>query len=225
MFTANSSNNLYKKWFNLQGVNEFLQLHLQTNGIYEVQNRFRKRFLERAAPSSKTIYENVRKYRQHGTSLNRNTHNSGRRRSQRVPENIDNVRRSLQQNPHQSGRRNELNLPQTTFSRIVRHDVNWFPYRMKRRHEIKEGDFVRRLQFSRWIERRFLEIGDHIVIGDEAAFRMNVRVSTRNLIEYAPKGNPPDFHYDIPESRDKINVWAALCGNGEILGHFFSKTV
>ena len=72
----------------------------------------------------------------------------------------------------------------------------------------------------------FLEIGDHIVIGDEAAFRiMNGRVSTRNLIEYAPKGNPPDFHYDIPESRDKINVWAALCGNGEILGHFFSKTV
>ena len=59
------------------------------------------------------------------------------------------------------------------------------------------------------------------MIGDEAAFQMNGKVSTRNVVRYAPRGQNPLIHYDVPESRDKINVWAALCGDGTVLGPFF----
>ena len=57
------------------------------------------------------------------------------------------VRRALQENPRLSVRRNGTNIPRETFNSIVRLDLNWFPYRMQRRHEIKDGDFARR-EFS-----------------------------------------------------------------------------
>jgi len=128
----------------------------------------------------------------------------------------------MQQNPGHSTRRNEAYI--STYSRIVRYDLNWFPYRMRRRHEIKEGDYLRRRVFSQWFLGTFA--GDQmgsIVIGDEATFCLNGQI---NIIKYAPRGEMPDIHYDVPASRDKINVWAALCGNGSILGpHFFENNL
>ena len=54
---------------------------------------------------------------------------------------------------------------------------------------------------------------------------MNGSVNTHNLREYAPRGQPPpNFNYDVPESREKKVVWAALCGNGSVLKPFFSDT-
>lgn len=199
-----------------------VETYNRTGSIYAVQDEFRVRFPEREPPVSTTILYNVRKYRQHGTSLNRNQYNSGRRRSGRSAENIDNVRRILQNNPRQSSRRNEANLSRSTYMRIVRLDLNWFPYRMKRRHEIKEGDHARRRNYCQWFLERFgVNLLGEIVIGDEATFSLNGHVNTRNVIEYSPRGERPNLTYDVPASRDKINVWAALCGNGQILGPFF----
>ena len=50
---------------------------------------------------------------------------------------------------------------------------------------------------------------------------MNGKVTTHNVRQYAPKGNPPEFNYDVDFSREKLNVWAGLCGNGLLLGPFF----
>ena len=62
----------------------------------------------------------------------------------------------------------------------------------------------------------------NIVIGDEAAFHMCGRVNTQNVLCYAPKGQPPrDFKFEKSSSRQKLNVWIGLCGNGEIMGPFF----
>ena len=61
----------------------------------------------------------------------------------------------------------------------------------------------------------------NFVIGDESSFCMNGKVTTHNVRQYAPKGNPPEFNYDVDFSREKLNVWAALCGNGLLLGPFF----
>ena len=38
---------------------------------------------------------------------------------------------------------------------------------------------------------------------------------------YAPANQPPDFHYNVNDSRQKLTVWIGLCGNGDILGPFF----
>ena len=48
------------------------------------------------------------------------------------------------------------------------------------------------------------------MISDEAAFCMNGAVNTHNTRSYVPKGQHPDFTYDVPNSREKVIVWAAL---------------
>ena len=67
------------------------------------------------------------------------------------------------------------------------------------------------MNFSQWFvdiyqqEPNFL---DKIVISDEAAFRMNGKVSSRYVVQYAPKGQRPPFCYNVSESREKVTVWA-----------------
>ena len=34
---------------------------------------------------------------------------------------------------------------------------------------------------------------------------------------YAPAKQPPDFHYNVNDNRQKLTVWVGLCGNGDIL--------
>ena len=62
----------------------------------------------------------------------------------------------------------------------------------------------------------------NLVIEDEASFQMNARVSSRNVLEYAPRGYPPmNNNYRLPDSRQKWTVWVGLCGNGEVVGPLF----
>ena len=59
------------------------------------------------------------------------------------------------------------------------------------------------------------------MIGDEAGFWMNGRVSSQNVRKYAPKGNNPEFTYEVSASKLKLMVWMGVCGNGTVLGLFF----
>ena len=52
----------------------------QTRSLLRTQETFRECFPERVPPSNKTVWANVRKYREHGTNLKGN---SGRRRTGR----------------------------------------------------------------------------------------------------------------------------------------------
>ena len=96
------------------------------------------------------------------------------------------------------------------------------------RHELLAADFPRRLLFAEWFNQHcqrdnFL---DNIIIGDEAGFSMNGEVNTHNIRAYAPKGHPPVFNFHRNDSRLKLNVWAALCGNGLLIGpYFFEQNV
>ena len=134
------------------------------------------------------------------------------------------VREHLQNNPQVSARRNGLGLPSATFNRITRLDLRWHPYRIRIRHELKDGDYVRRRNFCEWFSNqkrnpRFLA---NVVIGDEAAFCMNGEVNSHNVRQCAPRGAPPDFNYERRDERSKITVWMGICGNGALLGLFSS---
>ena len=50
---------------------------------------------------------------------------------------------------------------------------------------------------------------------------MNGEVNSHNVRQYSPKGHPPVFNFERNNSRAKLTVWAALCGNGVILGPYF----
>jgi hypothetical protein len=91
------------------------------------------------------------------------------------------------------------------------------------RHELRPDDLPRRLRYSNWFNERcrnpnFLQ---SIIIGDEEGFALNGEVNSHNVREYAPKGNPPAFNFERKNSRAKLTIWAALCGNGVILGPYF----
>ena len=198
--------------------------YLELSNYPAVINEFRQRFPNRPAPSKSTIKRNVHKFRTTGSIKNQNEYRSGRLRTTRTPENIERIRQAILENPSISSRRNGLQLPKSAFSEIIRLDLNFHPYRMFVRHGLQPGDHPRRMNFAQWFvdkcqqEAHFL---DKIVIGDEAAFRMNGKVSSRNVVQYAPKGERPGFCYNVSSSKEKVTVWAALCGNGTILGPYF----
>ena len=205
-----------------------VETYNRTHSFRDVQEGFRDNFPDRNIPTKSTIFYNVRKFHEHGSCSNLNQYRSGRRRSARTAENIELVRNILRHNPHVSVRRNGSGLSPAAFNRITRLDLNYHPYVLNTHQELREGDFIRRQNFSRWLLNKFEEndfLGK-IIIGDEAAFQMNGSVNTHNVREYSPRGQHPNFNYAIPESREKVTVWAALCGNGCILGpHFFDANM
>ena len=116
----------------------------ETRSIIATQNAFRNQFPLRAPPSKKAIWDNVKKFQQHGTSLNRSNGHSGRRRTVRTQQNIAAVRQVLQNRPQNvSARRNGLGLSKDSFNRITRHDLGMHPYHIHPRHELLPGDLPR----------------------------------------------------------------------------------
>ena len=186
--------------------------YYETHSYAEVMQRlFRLQFPDRDPPDKKNIWRNVKKYEDHGTSLNRNLNHSGRKRTGRSEINIDAVHDELINNPVKATCRiNNTNLPSATFNRIVRIDLKWHPYKIQRRHELQAADYQRRVRFGEWL-----------VIGDEAGFWMNGQVNSHNVRKYAPKGNNPEFTYEVSMSKEKCMVWMGVCGNGTVLGPFF----
>ena len=193
-----------------------------------MRNEFALEFPGRAPPVKTTIRKIVNKFSDKGTVHNQNAFNSGRHRTTRTPENVERVRLAIEVNPEITSRRSFMGIPKSSFNEITRVDLNYHPYRIHVRQKLDDFDYNRRTRYCAWIVERFQDpnFSGKIVIGDESGFCMNGHVSTHNVVMYAPRGEPPDFHYDVPESREKVTVWAALCGNGEILGpHFFDANV
>ena len=93
-----------------------IENYFKTQSINKVIKLFEERFSDRNPPSASTVWRNVNNHRQHGTSLNRNRGNSGRKRTRRSEENIQVVNEQLQNNPHVSVRRNGVGLPKSTFN-------------------------------------------------------------------------------------------------------------
>ena len=197
----------------------------ETGSFVTVRQAFQRQFPGVNPPSKSTIFRNVQKYQNEGTSKNLNKERSGRRRTARSQQNVQQMRQLLAQQPNGlSCRRNPTGLSKTSFNEITRKDLHLHPYKIHVVQELKNGDAARRLRFCRWFSYhahnlRFLS---NIVIGDEAAFHMCGRVNTQNILCYAPKGQPPrDFKFEKSSSREKLNVWIGLYGNGEIIGPFF----
>ena len=202
-----------------------VQKYHETKSYVATQNAFRIRFPDREPPTKRTIWKNVKKYGEHGTSLNRNTGRSGRPRTGRSQENIELVREAVERNPRISSRRNGTGIPHSTFNNITRNDLHLHPFHIHVQHQLLPADYDRRVTFSRWFldkcnrDEQFLQF---FIIGDEAGFCMNGTVNFHNEHVYAERRNPPAAaSYERNMSRERVNVWVGLCGNGSLLGPFF----
>jgi hypothetical protein len=112
----------------------------------------------------------VNKFNEHGTILNRNKGNSGRKRTQRIHENIAAVRTIITDDPNSSVRRNGSGLSKSTYQIILKSDLKLHPYKMQIKHQLLETDYARRTAFCNWIYGRGPRFCDRLVVTDEAAF-------------------------------------------------------
>ena len=91
----------------------------------------------------------------------------------------------LNRNGNTSSRRNGLGIPKSSFSRIIRKDLNFHPYVLIRRQKLHATDPAQRLTFC----QRFLKMNahdpqfvDNLITSDEAVFSMKNEVNTKNVI-------------------------------------------
>ena len=174
-------------------------------------------------PSDRTIKNTFNKFVREGTCLNCNRNRSGRPKTARTKENIQNVRQSLQQDGRRSARRNGLGLTKSSFLRIIHLDIKFHPYVLVKRKKLKPEDPARRLQFC----NRFIntvtndpDFLNKMIVSDEAIFSMNSEVNTRNVIKYAEygHGHPAEHYVEFEQGPDKIMVWVGITRNGVIFG-------
>ena len=138
--------------------------------------------------------------------MNLNKNRTGCKNTARTRENINLVLEPLLEDPKNSARKNGLDLSKDTFQRLVKYELEWYPYKMRVRHELLQADYPRRLHFANCFFQRHERFIEDIVIGDEAAFHMNSIVNSHNVRQYSPRYHPPDFHNDLRMSREKVSV-------------------
>ncbi|KAF2348741.1 Protein of unknown function DUF4817 [Trinorchestia longiramus] len=200
-------------------------VYAEKKSLKEVQNEFEQRFPKRSSPTKKTVWKTVNKFRAHGTILNLTKGSSGRLKTLRTNENIERVRQVITENPKVSKRRNGTELSLSSFQRIVRNDLQYYPYRAKVKQQLLEGDYFRHLRFAHWFTERPEIFIKWLVVGDECAFHMNESVNKQICRHYAPKNHPPEENtYEISMSREKVSLWLGLCSTGSVIGPFFYAT-
>ena len=106
----------------------------ETKSCEQVRRTFIEKFPKRNSPTKKTVYRTVKKFNEHGSIVNRNKGNSGRKITQRTEDNIELARQITAEHPRSSVRRNGSGLANTTFHRILKKNLNMHPYKMQIEH-------------------------------------------------------------------------------------------
>ena len=99
-------------------------------------------------PQQKFIQYTVQKFMTKGTVLARRKEKAGAPITARSPANVDRVRASVQQSPKKSLRRRsqELGISVTGLQRMLRKDLNNFPYKISTCQKLTDTDKQRRTE-------------------------------------------------------------------------------
>ena len=98
----------------------------------------------------------------HGTCRNRNKEKSGRRVTARTKMNIGSVRESTVRSPRKSLRRgsSELGLAKSTIQRIMKHELNLYPYQLEIKQILTDRNKAQRFQMCSWFNK-MIENDEH----------------------------------------------------------------
>ena len=96
-------------------------------------------------------------------------------------ENIENVKKILEEDFPKAPddptistcRKNRSGLSKSSFNRIAKNCLKFHPYKMEKKHEMKEKDFADRLEFAQWYCSLSLEEKENFGFSDEASFCLN----------------------------------------------------
>ena len=200
--------------------------YFETSSFKTVQAKFRKKF-NFNHPQKSQIYRWVHKFQTTGTvnNLNIKAENptSGRKLTARCPDNVDAVRDSVGRGLKKSLRRRsqELGLSRASLQRILKKDLQLYPYRIQIKHKLTPEDVEKRLVMCRWFENKIEEYPDFlddVWFSNEAHFWLCGHVNNNNCVYWGTE--VPHKDRQRPLHSMKCTAWVAISKHG-IIGPFW----
>ena len=142
-------------WLSTEQKSKLLEFYWESKSVIKTQRKF-KLFFRTKAPTRKTILRLTAKFIKTGTVRNQSQGRSGRKRSKRTPQLIQQVKRKIVANPEKSTRRlaQEVHVSQSTIERILRKDLKLFPYKVMKAQELSDTDKDGRMKFVCWAKEK-----------------------------------------------------------------------
>lgn len=167
------------------------------------------------------VHRIVKRFEQTGSVIDGRHSNSGRPKSVRSSESIEEVKKVIEETPQRSVRKilgDITNNPsRASVHRMLRYDLKLIPYTVSIMQHLKDSDISSRLQFANWMKEHS-EITDVIWFSDEAHFYLNEQVNKRNCRYWGSEKR--NIYIEKPLHGEKLTVWAAMSSTG-IIGPFF----
>lgn len=125
------------------------------DSIVTAQRLYRAEYRTRHAPSDDSIRKWIRMFENTGATVK--IQNSGRPRSVRDEETIEEVEASVRQNPSLSIRKRSqaLNIKKSSLHSILKKDLHLKAYKIQLVQELKDTDYANRLNFANEMLQRF----------------------------------------------------------------------
>ena len=164
-------------------------LYLETKSLKTVQARHRRKFIFNNFPHKFQITRWVKKFKDTGTLMKSTKKGqkstSGRKLTARPPESVDAVRNRVVRNPKKSLRKRsqELSLSRSSVHRILKNDLQLYPYRIQIKQTPTQNDMAKRVQISQWFESKTEENPNflqNVWFSDEAHFSLSGHVNSKN---------------------------------------------
>ena len=158
--------------------------------VHDSAGRFSETFSVSSSSIKNSIFVWVQKFREHGTVQNLNSKGlrdtyCSRRVSARPERNIDAVRDSVGRSPKNSLRRRsqELGISPESLRRILKSDLNLYPYQIQIKQKLTQADMEKRVTMCRWFCDTIEDNPDflnHVWFSDEAHFLLSGHVNSKN---------------------------------------------
>lgn len=189
-----------------------------------VRKLMKKKYPDTKYLSRNQIYRIVKRFEESGTVLSRWKGHSGRKRSGRSEENIEEVKNVMEETPRKSIRSVMREVTNTasysSVQRILKYDLKLKPYKIAVMQHLKDRDIDTRMEFANWALEN-PEVINNIWFSDEAHFYMDGAVNKQNLRFWSE--SKPEFYEEKTLHSQHVTAWAAMSSSGIIGPYFFEE--
>lgn len=198
-----------------------VELYFSEKSVKRTQLQFCSHYSVRKAPTKSTILRLVKKFKSVGNV--RDKPHTGRVKTARTPDNIERVRQSVLQSPKTSShlRSLQLQMSETTVRRVLKSDLQLFPYKIQIKQSLTEADKQSRVQMCNWFNDQMESNKQWITnvwFSDEAHFYVNGVVNRQNYRYWGAE--KPQEVAERPLHSPKCTCWCAVSVHG-IIGPFW----
>ena len=192
-------------------------LYLETKSLKTVQVRYCRSFNFNNFSHKFQITHWVKTFKDTGTLITSTKKGqkstSGRKLTARSPENVDAVKDSVGQSPKKSLRRcsQELGLSRSSVHRILKNDLQLYPYRIQIKQTLTQNDMAKRVEMCQWFESK-IEVLQNVWFSDEAHFSPSGHVNSKNSVFWGSQA--PQEVLQRPLHSVKGTAWVAILKHG-----------